>query len=129
MSLIDQIVYSGTLALLAFIPAAISQMIIFYKKERYRPTGKSEMKWFRRFTLLMTASLWVILFTNLTALVELTTLPKINKEIGLSSISVFLLTSSLVMIVLSYSIYIILFFNRLDWNNKHLTRFSGPSND
>ena len=126
MPIIIEIIYSGTLALLAFIPAAISQMASFYEAERYRGHNSSEMRWFRRVILLMTGTLWAALISNLTALANLTRWNGWRHwEVNFASVTVGIVTLSLVVVVLAYTLYILLLFDRLDWQMKYLERFSG----
>ncbi len=123
---ISHIIYSGTLALLAFIPAAISHMVSFYEAERYRGRSKSELSWFRRTILSMVFSLWIILISNLITLSTLTNwIDYGNWEPNLLSSAIALVSLALIGMVVTYSFYIILLFNRLDWQKDCLNKLSG----
>lgn len=130
MAQISQIIYSGTLALLAFIPAAISHMASFYENERYRERDKSEMVGFRIAISFMTISLWIILASNLATLNFLVNWSDFhNWEISPLSFAIASISLALIGMVVAYSFYIVLLFNRLDWQNNRLNNLLKVKND
>lgn len=121
----EQIIYSGTLALLAFIPVAISSMVSFYRKEREQKVEKSELAWFRRLILTMVLGLWLIIVANLSVLEVMIQWTEITTwRFSPLSISIALLTVSLGVITTVYTIYIILFFNRIDWDSDFIEKLN-----